>query len=103
MQNKDVINQIISKILEVIKPDKIILFGSQARGTADSDSDYDVLIIKNEIPDYFNSLKQIYRKMLEIDARVDIVLKSSEDVEKSKQKIVSITKEALKEGIVIYE
>ena len=103
MPDQKILNQIIKAVREVIEPDKIILFGSQAKGTASIDSDYDILIIKKEIPNYFDLLKRLYRNMLTLDAKVDFILKTSEEVEKSKQKFISVTKEALNEGIVIYE
>ncbi len=36
---------IVQRLLVAGRPQKIILFGSQARGQADHDSDYDLLII----------------------------------------------------------
>lgn len=103
MADKKIVDQIVKAVLEVIKADKIILFGSQARGDARPTSDYDILVIKDIIDDERMTLKKLYRKMLEIDAAVDIILKSSEGLEKSKNRLISATKEALKEGIVIYE
>lgn len=103
MPDQKILDQIIKAIREVIEPDKIILFGSQARGDANINSDYDILIIKKEIPNYFELLKRLYRNMLTLDAKIDFILKTTEEVEKSKQKIISVTKEALNEGITIYE
>ena len=40
-----------SKIVEAADPDRIIMFGSQARGTATEDSDVDLLVIgPSELP-----------------------------------------------------
>src|SRR3989339_486433 len=103
MLNKIVLDQIIDKILQVTTPDKIILFGSQARGDAKNDSDYDILIIKDNIEDQRTTLRKLYRQMIGIEVGVDIILKTSKDVEKSNQMFISATKEALNEGIIIYE
>lgn len=43
---KKLIDQIVEKIVKEYQPEKIILFGSYAYGTPDSDSDIDLLIIK---------------------------------------------------------
>jgi predicted nucleotidyltransferase len=43
----DWLKPIISRIVEVAKPERIILFGSRARGTARPDSDVDLLIVKS--------------------------------------------------------
>jgi predicted nucleotidyltransferase len=43
---KSVLNEIIRRIVDVAKPEKIILFGSAARGEMRPDSDIDLLVIK---------------------------------------------------------
>ena len=44
---------IVSRIVPVVHPEKIILFGSRARGTARLDSDIDLLVIaRSEQPRY---------------------------------------------------
>jgi uncharacterized protein len=40
-----VLAEIVRRVLTVTDPDKIILFGSRARGEARPDSDYDILVI----------------------------------------------------------
>ena len=40
-----VLDEIVRRIVEAVDPDKIILFGSRARGEATPDSDYDILIM----------------------------------------------------------
>jgi predicted nucleotidyltransferase len=44
------IESITAQLIEKYKPEKIILFGSAARGDATPDSDLDFLIIKNDTP-----------------------------------------------------
>jgi len=44
------INYITRQIIEKYKPEKIILFGSAARGELNLNSDADFLIIKKETP-----------------------------------------------------
>ena len=43
----ELINYIVEKIVREIQPEKIILFGSYARGDFDRDSDLDLFIIKD--------------------------------------------------------
>ena len=42
----DLINYIVEKIVQEIQPEKVILFGSYARGDFKQDSDLDLFIIK---------------------------------------------------------
>jgi len=48
-KNMDDIEQIKDIIVSEINPEKIILFGSRARGDYDTDSDYDILVLKHGI------------------------------------------------------
>jgi len=40
--------EIVRRLVEAYRPDRIYLFGSRARGTAGADSDYDLLVV---VPD----------------------------------------------------
>ena len=104
MPDKRIINKIIKAILKVLKPDKIILFGSQARGDAGLSSDYDFLIIKEGIKDSLKVEGEIYKKLVDVDelVSVDIVVATPEIIEKYKNAIGCIIKPALEEGIVVY-
>ena len=52
MNFQEEISHITAQIIEKYKPERIILFGSAARGGPDADSDADFLIIKEETPHY---------------------------------------------------
>jgi len=104
MLDKVKIEKVIKAIREVIEPDKIILFGSQARGDAKSNSDYDILVIKDSIEDELKVTKNIYKSFLNIDEliSIDVIVASKHNIEKYKDNIGYILKPALKEGIIIY-
>lgn len=104
MSDKNILDKIVNSILKVLSPDKIILFGSQARGNFRPDSDYDILVIASGIEDELKSERLIYRALLDFNdpVGVDIIVKTPENAEKSKNMLVSVVKEAFKEGIVIY-
>ena len=46
MMNQTILDNIIRRIVEVAHPEKIILFGSAARGEMNRHSDVDLLIVK---------------------------------------------------------
>jgi predicted nucleotidyltransferase len=104
MPDKTIIDKILNAIFKVIIPDKVILFGSQARGDARPDSDYDILVIKSGIEDESKIEGDIYVKFFyeDVPVAVDVIVAKPEDIEKYKEKIGCFLKSALKEGITIY-
>ena len=47
--NRKVLDKIVRRIVKVAKPEKIIMFGSAARGDMGPNSDVDLLIIKSGV------------------------------------------------------
>ncbi len=41
------LDRIVRRIVDAVDPERIILFGSRAKGTARPDSDYDLLVLSN--------------------------------------------------------
>ncbi len=95
-------DDIIRRIVEVAQREKIILFGSAARGDMTRHSDIDLLIIK-EGADTLDLMARIYRKLHGVGASVDAILANPADVERFKDSHMLVFKPALREGRVIYE
>jgi uncharacterized protein len=50
---EELLQEVVQRILSVGSPEKIVLFGSRARGQARPDSDLDLLIIEeSDLPRY---------------------------------------------------
>ena len=99
----EILPEIARRILSISQPQKIILFGSYARGDYDPDSDLDLLVILDEIESTraeANRLRRVLRGLLK---PVDILVATPEQIEKHRQTIGMIYQPALDEGIVIYE
>jgi len=97
------LEQTINRILQVVIPDEIILFGSQARNKATSESDYDLLIIKSEIDNILRLEQEIYKNMLGIKANVDIIVRTPSLLVENNQISGSFTKNILKDGVLVYK
>ena len=96
------LQEIIDRIVEVADPERIILFGSAARGDMDGNSDVDLLVVKGGKYDYYSLLWDIYRKLRGVDQAVDVILATPEQVEKYKNTHCLIIKPALKDGKEVY-
>lgn len=98
----------LTKIMEIIinstSPDKIILFGSRARGEISENSDYDILVIKDGISNERMVTKKINYELLNehIEYEVDVIATTSEKWEKNLNNIGYIYNQINNEGIVLY-
>ena len=102
MLDQQTLDDIIRRIVEVAQPEKIILFGSAARGDMNRHSDVDLLIIK-EGADVLELMGDIYMNLDGVGAAVDAVVVTPDDVERYKDSHAVIVKPALQEGRVVYE
>ena len=103
------VDQLIARIAERIgreyKPQKVILFGSYARGKPTEDSDIDLFIVKDtdaRMVDRFVEVKQlIYDPQLRIP--VSPLVYTPEELEKRLDMGDDFVKEVMSEGKVLYE
>ncbi len=100
--DRETLDDIIRRIVEVAEPEKIILFGSAARGDMNRHSDVDLLIIKDGA-DALDLMGDIYMNLDGVGAAVDAVVVSPDDVERYRDSHSVIIKPALQEGRVVYE
>jgi predicted nucleotidyltransferase len=96
------LDDIIRRVMEVAHPEKIILFGSAARGEMGPNSDVDLLIIKSGT-DTLDLMGQIYRNLHGVGAAVDAIVVTPEDVVRFKDSHALVIKPALREGKVVYK
>lgn len=100
------LQRIADKIVQVAKPLRVILFGSQARGTASKESDLDLFVIMEHrgLSNFEASLQLL--KAVRQERRglpVDIVVYSPEETEMRYLGLDPIVKSALDEGLTLYE
>ncbi len=96
-----IVADIVKRVVEAARPEKIILFGSAARGTMGPDSDYDLLVIKSGTFDRHRVTVAIYDH-LSGEAAVDVVVVTPEEVERYRDTHCLVICPALREGKVIY-
>ena len=97
-----ILDDIIRRIVEVAQPQKIILFGSAARGDMNRHSDVDLLVVK-EGAHRRRLAGRIYENLYGVGAPVDVVVVTPADVARYKDSHALVIKPALQEGRVIYE
>ena len=100
--SQDTLNDIIRRVVEVAEPERIILFGSAARGEMNRHSDVDLLVVKDG-SDLRRLTARVYRRLYGVGAAVDIVMVTPQDVERYRDSHALVIKPALREGTVMYE
>ena len=96
------LDEIVRRIVEVARPERIILFGSAARGEMDRHSDVDLLVVKGRVHRR-DTAALIFEKLRGVGAAVDVVVVTPEDVERYGNSHALVFKPALREGRVVYE
>lgn len=102
--DEKLIEQIVRRILNVTRPERIILFGSAATGSMTPDSDIDLLILENSPPTNTREERVRLRKALRgMRFSFDVFVMASDRFDESKDVIGGLAYTAGKYGEVIYE
>ena len=97
------IDEMIRRIAERFDPEKIVLFGSHARGTAGPDSDADLLVVMRFQGSRRKQATQIDLALVGVDLPADVIVATPEEVERYRDLAGTIICPALREGRVVYE
>ncbi|HXL55213.1 MAG TPA: nucleotidyltransferase domain-containing protein [Chitinophagaceae bacterium] len=100
---KKTIDKIISYAVEVAQPEKIILFGSVAKGKSNVNSDVDLLIVTDNTYLKPYLVKQIESFAREFSLSVDVLMHSQEELEKASLNSSSFLASVIKYGKIIYK
>jgi len=99
------LDNLIEIIKQTVAPDQVILFGSQSKGTAGTESDYDFLVVVPNVENERHISRCIYRALLDhqIGVAVDIIVVDTETLAQRRDTPGLIYKQALAEGKVCYD
>jgi predicted nucleotidyltransferase len=100
----ELITYIVEKIVQGVAPQRIILFGSHARGEAASTSDLDLFIVQDSTMSNREMRRQIEFLLWGRRFGVDLIVRRPEEVEKNvADGNPFYTRHILREGRVLYE
>ena len=99
------LDQIVNIIISAVDPDKIILFGSYARGDYRKNSDIDILILKKGLKNGREITNGLYMDFFnkKISAPVDIIAIDYDKYNNLNNDIGYIYKTIKQEGKILYE
>lgn len=93
--------QHLVEVLQDYQPERIILFGSQARGQADEYSDYDIIVIKQTDRPFVERLAEMVPYLVAFGRPAEILVYTPQEFEgMSETGLGWIVRQ---EGVVLYE
>ena len=99
------VTHIKDEILNTVNASKIYLFGSYARGTQNSNSDYDIfVVIPNGSIRPIEAMQKIYGSLAKhpMPIPVDVLASYEKDFEERKSFVSSIERTIQNEGVLLY-
>jgi len=103
MMSQSLLADMTGQIVRRFKPEKIILFGSQARGEARPASDVDLLVILSGRVDRRQAAVEIRRALSGFPVAKDILVATPDEIRRRGNLVGTVLNSALREGKVLYE
>lgn len=99
--DRHTLDDIIRRVAQIAEPERIILFGADARGEMNHHSDVDLLVVK-DVPSLRQLTAKAYWRLYGVGAAVNVVMVTPQDVERYKDSHALVIKPGLWEGTVMY-
>lgn len=103
MATQEHIQEVADRLGEAAQAERVILFGSHARGEGSPDSDVDFLIIADSDLPRFKRSRSLYKMFRPYPFAMDLLVCTPEEVAKGRRTPLSFISTALKEGKTLYE
>lgn len=98
-----VLDEVVRRIVEVAHPERIILFGSAARGDAGAESDLDLLVVKSGNYRKREMAVRVRRAIGSTGRPIDVIMARPEDIKRYGSTPGLVYAPALQDGWVVYD
>jgi len=102
MFDYDGAERVIDTAKRKIEADLMIVFGSVARGTANDDSDLDILVVKDSDENSFIGGAEARLALYDSDIPIDIIVYTPEEFKEELSRKYSLAYEAVTTGKVVH-
>lgn len=103
MVAENILNEVTRRLVEQFAPTRIILFGSQARGTADERSDVDLLVVCPVAGRKRNLMVAMDRALGGLGIARDVIVLTPEEFERDRHIPGTVARPASLEGKILYD
>ena len=100
---KQTVAKMTGVLVQAAHPKRIILFGSQARGGAAEQSDFDIMVVEEKPANLFAEMVRLNRLIRPFDIAVDLLVVSDEKFQYWRDTPGNVYYEAATWGQVLYE
>ncbi len=97
------LSEAVNLLKEAANPERIILFGSRARGDIHEESDFDIMVIEKEVKSKNKEIVRLLRVISRTLVNVDLIVVSEEQFNQWKHNLNSVYNKASKEGRILYD
>ena len=97
------LGEMVRRIVEEFHPEKVILFGSRARGDAAPDSDADLLVVMRLRGSRRRQAARIDAALAGVGLPKDIIIVTPAEFERQRHVVGGIVYPAVREGRVLYD
>lgn len=99
----DLLPAIVGRVVRLVDPERIVLFGSRAHGAQREDSDYDILVVVDDLPERRTTRVSIARSLADLGAAIDVVVGGKAELDPGHRRPRGIVQWAAEQGRVLYE
>ena len=103
VEYESALREAVYRLVDRFHPEKIILFGSLARGQGDPDSDADLLVVMRGNGSKRQQAVQMDLALEGVRVPIDLIVAAPHELEKDRETMGPIIREAVTEGRVLYE
>ena len=96
------IAQAVATLVAAAHPQRIVLFGSYARGDADEGSDLDLMVVKSQVTNRAQEMVFLARALQPLQVPVDVLVVSADELARLGRAPGSVYWWALHEGRVLH-
>lgn len=94
---------IVERLVEAFEPDRVYLFGSQARGDAGANSDYDLMVVvPHAAQPSYRLAQQAHALLWDLGTAADILVWTREAFDKRLHLRASLPATVVREGRILY-
>lgn len=102
MIDEQTLKQVVTRVVRIASPSRVILFGSYGRGEADEGSDLDLMVILPKVADKYKEMVRLHEAIGTLAVGVDLLVYSDAEFERRSQVPGTVLYWARKEGQQLY-